>query len=47
MQNKCAIGCFLNNSSKAHAQKLETFSDFAQLYFVADIYRLHGKLTAV
>ena len=47
MQHRCcAIGCFLNNSSKAHAL-VSNFNDSAQLYFAAGIHCLHAKLTAV
>ena len=45
MQNRCcAIGYFLNNSSKAH---VINFNDSERFYFTAGIYYLHGKLTAV
>ena len=48
IQNRCcAIDCFLNNSSKAHAHYLATLNDSAQLYLTAGIYCLYGKLTAV
>ena len=36
IQNRCCtIGCFLNNSSKAHAHYLVTLNDSAQLCLTA------------